>query len=202
MQLKEYAERKIRDVKKWNASSWKDKKMAQFLDNDSVVLDIGCWPAILSQKFGIQNYFGVDYNEYFVENGIKNWLQVSQLDLSTNDLPFEDDTFDLIYCSHVIEHLETDRQIHLFFEIQRVLKNDGVLFMFAPTPYHWYFWDDPTHKRPVTHKSLEQLAKDTWLHVFESKYSFVRGFSNNLQRWLRLPPLRWFLWEVYIIARK
>lgn len=64
--------------------------------------------------------------------------------------------------------------------------------LFTPTPYTWYFWDDPTHQRPSTHGSLEHLAKDTGLRVIESKYSNTRFFPQSAQKWLRLPPLGLF----------
>lgn len=150
----------------------------------------------------MKNIFELITIVFFVENWIEKWLNLKKVDLSNENIPYENDKFDFIYCSHVIEHLDTDMQINLFFEINRVLKKWWVLFLVAPTPYHWYFWDDPTHKRPVTHWSLEHLAKNSWLSIIESKYSLFRWFSNNLQKWLRLPPLRFFLWETYIISKK
>ena len=106
------------------------------------------------------------------------------------------------FCRHVIEHVPTDGQLKLVSEISRVLKPGWTTMILWPTAYHWYFWDDPTHYRPCTHGQFYHLANDFGLNIIECKYSLTRFFSNNLQRFLRLPPLRWFLWEVFLVAKK
>ena len=45
-------------------------------------------------------------------------------------LPFANNTFEQVVCSQVIEHLEANRQP--FFEVARVLKNDGRLILGTP----------------------------------------------------------------------
>lgn len=40
------------------------------------------------------------------------------------DLPFEDNSFDLIFCNHVLEHIEDDHKA--MTELYRVLKKDGM----------------------------------------------------------------------------
>lgn len=40
------------------------------------------------------------------------------------DLPFEDNSFDLVFCNHVLEHIEDDHKA--MTELYRVLKKDGM----------------------------------------------------------------------------
>ena len=47
-------------------------------------------------------------------------------------LPFKDRTFDIIYCSHVIEHLPAESLGHLFDEFHRVLKDNGIVRAIIP----------------------------------------------------------------------
>jgi predicted SAM-dependent methyltransferase len=49
-------------------------------------------------------------------------LNCIQCDVSKEKLPYADNTFDFVYCSHVLEHLLSNEQIFLFSEISRVLK--------------------------------------------------------------------------------
>lgn len=206
MKLSYYAKRYI----DWLKSDKKIKKNWRYnlIDNNlkiwSKVLDIWCasWSFYQKRKHKKINFFGIDYNEELVNFCKKKWLQVKQCDLSTNKLPYDDNSFDFIYCSHVLEHLLSNEQISLFSEISRVLKKWGRFVLFTPTPYSWYFWDDPTHQRASTHWSLEHLAKDFWLNIVECKYSNTRFFPQKIQTYLRLPPLRWILWEVYLVANK
>ncbi|MFA7298212.1 MAG: class I SAM-dependent methyltransferase [Candidatus Absconditabacterales bacterium] len=204
MDLKHYAKRYI-SLSAGIKKDWKYTLIDKLLPTHAKVLDIGCASGLFydNRKHKHIQYSGIDYNPTMVEYCTKErGLDVKQCDLSNDKLPYDDNSFDFIYCSHVLEHLLSNEQISFFAEIQRVLKKDGVFLLFTPTPYHRYFWDDPTHQRASTHGSLEHMAKDVGLEVIESKYSNVRFFPQTIQTYLRLPPLRWFLWEVYLVAKK
>lgn len=205
MDLKHYAQARIAwldnlDIKKQR----RHQKIDQYLNSWTKVLDIWCWNASFFElwKHKKIKYSWIDYNQDIVKNCQSRWLDVQQLDISKQDLPYKDNEFDFVYCSHVLEHLLSNEQISLFSQVSRVLKKDWIFMLFTPTPYSWYFWDDPTHQRPSTHWSLIELSNNFDLQVIESKYSNTRMFSNDMQKWLRLPPMRFFLWEVYLIAQK
>jgi len=205
MELKDYAARRIEKTSSTVIKKdWKYLILDWLIHNGDRVLDIGCASGKFASVWLHKNidYTGVDYNQAFIDHCIAQWLSVKQYDASKDILPFPDHSFDFIYCAHVVEHLLTNEQIAFFQEISRVLAPGGRLFLAAPTPYHWYFWDDETHQRPCTHGQLGFLARNAWLQVIQARYSLVRYFSDSLQRFLRLPPLRWFLWEVYLIAQK
>jgi hypothetical protein len=76
------------------------------------------------------------------------------------------------------------------------------LLVFAPTPYHWFFWDNDTHVRPCTHGQLQSLAKDVGFKSSVGKYSLLRFFPSTIQTIARVTPLRCFLWETYLVAKK
>ena len=205
MKLPYYAKRYIEANKSASKSlDWRDEKIDLLLKKWDVVLDIWCAVGGFydKRKHKKIDFHGVDYNPDLVKFCNEKWLQVKEWDISKGKLDYPDETFDFIYCSHVLEHILSNEQIALFWEMSRVLKKGGKLMLFTPTPYTWYFWDDPTHQRPSTHGSLEHLAKDAGLRVIESKYSNTRFFPQSAQKWLRLPPFRAFLWEVYLVAEK
>lgn len=54
-----------------------------------------------------------------------------RVNLETTPLPVEDDTFDYILCSEVIEHMEQD-PMFLLSELNRVLKPGGLLILTTP----------------------------------------------------------------------
>ncbi len=145
-------------------------------------------------------YYGVEYNDAMVQDGIKKWRDIRKCDLSSERIPFEDNMFDVIFCSHVIEHFYIQEQIQIFLECSRVLKKWGKILFYMPTGYHWSFFDDETHKKWHSHISLRALAKDTWFHAEECRYSLTRKFPDHWQGRFRLPPLPWYLTEVYVVA--
>lgn len=206
MKLSYYAKRYIEWLEK-NKKIQKNRRYDIINKNlwvGAKVLDIWCasWWFFDTRKHKKIEFSWIDYNEDLVKYCNTKWLHVKQCDISKEDLPYPDNSFDFIYCSHVLEHLLSNEQIHLFSEVSRILKKWGTFVLFTPTPYTWYFRDDPTHQRPSTHGSLEHLSKDFGLEIVECKYSNIRKFSQKLQKWLRLPPLRWALREVYLVAKK
>jgi len=184
---------------------WKLKKLRKFLTENTKILDVGCSTGGL--YFSIkdiikkENYYGIDYNKYAVEMAENKGLNVKQCDIRKEEIPFKE-KFDIVWMNHVIEHFTVEEQIKVINKLRNILKPNGLIFIFAPTPYHWYFWDDFTHVRPCTHGQLSDLLRNNGFIILESKYSRIRYFPQSLQKFLRLPPIRWFLWEVYCIGKK
>ncbi len=124
MKLKHYATSKIKEWKAKVKKNWRYKKINKLLSSWLKVLDIGCayWNFYDIRKNKNIKYSGIDYNDYFVDFCQKKWLDVKKCDISREKIPYPDSTFDVVYCSHVIEHLLTNQQIYLIKEVSRVLK--------------------------------------------------------------------------------
>lgn len=60
--------------------------------------------------------------------------------------PFEDDTFDSVYCSHTIEHIHDP--LWFMQELHRVCVNGAVAIFKLPYGASDNAWEDPTHRRP------------------------------------------------------
>jgi ubiquinone/menaquinone biosynthesis C-methylase UbiE len=60
-------------------------------------------------------------------------LQVDcySIDLESEPIPVEDETFDFVICSEVVEHLDVD-PMYMMSEINRVLKTGGTLILTTP----------------------------------------------------------------------
>ena len=65
----------------------------------------------------------------------------AMFEMDLTNLTFPDFTFDLVVCSHVLEHIEGDSAA--IAQIYRVLKKDGAALIQVPIGYH----DDPSGKR-------------------------------------------------------
>lgn len=126
---------------------------------------------LITFKKLIKNFFNTDLKNgskildvgssdlALVEAAKKHGFDAKGIDIDTvnfekEKLSFEDNSFDLIVCISVVEHLNNID--NLFREVYRILKKDG--FFIIVTPNWKYnirtFYDDFTHKHPFTFNSL------------------------------------------------
>jgi len=99
-------------------------------------LDAGCGPGIYSMylaKNGLHMY-GADLSNDKIESakriGKKLNINVKFSTISITQLPYEDEMFDKLICTEVLEHVENDRQA--MDELTRVLKNNGSFILSVP----------------------------------------------------------------------
>ncbi|PLW93286.1 MAG: hypothetical protein C0592_06605 [Marinilabiliales bacterium] len=101
------------------------------------VLDVGCGEGFF------KIFFDALYDGELKWNGVEVWksraafcrhigyTNVDEVDLEKGKLPYEDETFDVLIASHVIEHLPNPDEI--LREFARVLKKGGVMLVATPT---------------------------------------------------------------------
>ncbi|GMV99758.1 MAG: hypothetical protein AMXMBFR84_08970 [Candidatus Hydrogenedentota bacterium] len=106
------------------------------------LLDIGCGPgsnSLLAAECGYRA-IAADLSPHSLRLTQKTARQmghaatVETLMADGLALPFRDASFDVVFASHVIEHL--DEPAMLLREIDRVLKPGGMARIACPTPYH------------------------------------------------------------------
>ena len=131
------------------------------------VLDIGCGEGNLLKK-DRDNIYGVDINKTIVEKLQKEGLKVKFGDVS--DLPFEDNFFDVINCSNVIEHLFSAEAYKMFLEMERVLKKNGIIILVTPMPKT--IWNTFGHIKPYPPASIRKLFREISLESFDSIPNF------------------------------
>lgn len=92
------------------------------------ILDAGCGEGVLVEKYKNKgfNITGLDLN---VENAF-----VKKGDIL--NMPFDDNSFDIIFFLDVIEHLSVFDQPKALLELKRVLKDDGKLIISIPNLAH------------------------------------------------------------------
>jgi len=94
-------------------------------------LHLGCWNNPLKQ------YINLDLLKL-------DWVDVVH-NMEEFPYPFEDDTFDEIFSSHVFEHIQNLEW--LMKEIYRISKKWAIIKIRVPHYANWWSFTDPTHKR-------------------------------------------------------
>ena len=120
--------------------SYSDDRLAWTLDTFlppagvGQALEIGCGDGamlnLLAER-GI-NAVGVDASSSGVEKCVSRGLRAHCLDASTDNLPFEDESFDLVICLETIEHLMNPH--YALKEARRVLRSHGRFLCSIPNP--------------------------------------------------------------------
>ncbi|MCE5185482.1 MAG: methyltransferase domain-containing protein [Planctomycetaceae bacterium] len=75
----------------------------------------------------------------------------AMLKMDIAQMGFDDSSFDMVYCSHVLEHVPDDRKA--ISEIRRVLKKDGVAVILVPITARQTF-EDPSVTDPRRREEL------------------------------------------------
>jgi len=122
----------LRDM---NPKYKKGLKMAQLKNSDSV-LDFGCGRGEMiffaNFLYGCEGV-GIDYakdainicNEIKEKINLQNKQSVQFLQVDSDQLPFEDKSFDVIFFMDVWEHIYPEQIDQILKEFQRILKDDG-----------------------------------------------------------------------------
>lgn len=148
-----------------------------FLTPEVKILDVGCamggFLEFLHQK-GFRNLFGVDMTENYVEqakNSSKFTIELGNAD----QIPFEDNTFDVVVMEQVLEHVHAP--VAVFKEIKRVVKTDGVFSIGVPDAlryqqsnffdFYWILLRE--HIQHFDNVHIKILAENNGFEVIENR---------------------------------
>jgi len=144
------------------------------ISKDAKILDVGClgfrqYETSIWLNLKQHRHFGIDLQK---KCRTPPNFTYKQADLNRKKIPFDDDFFDLVVASHIMEHMHNP--LDLFLELVRVCKPGGYIYLETPSerslllpgmPFKHEmfcslsFYDDPTHvSRPWSPQSLHRLA--------------------------------------------
>ncbi len=150
------------------------------------ILDFGCGSGKLSQclsnigyeTYGCDIYAGCARSPEFNKNRLK------QIELDPYTLPYDDNTFDIVISTSVLEHALNTEEI--FIEVKRILKPGGYAMHMYPSK--WYLPTEPHIKVPLVNFLWPNCPK-WWL----SLWHFL-GVKAEIQKhipWKKLVDLNY-----------
>lgn len=140
------------------------------------ILDVGCGTgANLKMLAAYGKAEGVDISPQAVEFCRQRGLDSVKLGAAEN-LPYDDDSFELVTALDVIEHLDDD--VDGLREMRRVLRHDGRILLFVPAfMFLWGVQDDVSnHRRRYTLPSLLKAVAAAGFSVEWSSYANISFF--------------------------
>lgn len=122
----------------WSTKRWKLPsdiiELGKYIDKDDEVLDLGCGNGyfydVVIQKEAI--YTGADVSEEQLKICKKLHPEGKFIQTDSLNLPFEDNSFDKVFCLSTIHHIAGNKlQLQFLKEIYRVTDKDGIFALTA-----------------------------------------------------------------------
>lgn len=142
------------------------------------ILDFGCGDGIscefFNKLFPEAAITGIDVSSESIRVAQnKNIANSSFISYDGNKLPFEENSFDLIFAAGVFHHIEKQKHDALAKEINRVLNKNGKLFIFEHNPIN------PFTKKVVKDCIFDENAELLYANSF--KKTFQSSNFKNIQ---------------------
>lgn len=167
-----------------------------------LLLEIGVGQGDMQEKLCTLDqfkYIGFDYNYTICNTHNKTRRNINA---SIPYFPIKDKTIAVVYCSHVIEHLQDYRTVLAFLnEVSRTMSDNGIFFLLFPDYDSWkedFFEIDYSHSFPMGSRRMMQLANDSGFDVvrwidYNGPYLGVKG--RVISFIAKLLPLK-FLYKI------
>jgi len=139
--------------------------------------------------------YGLDLNHWAVNKSREVVLKTQLQTASAQELPFKDNTFNVVIIKHIVEHLPDPEKA--IAEIGRVTESGGTLILATPNldsllkPWKgdsWIGYQDPTHislKPPTQWLSFIERAGFTIRRVFADGFwdvPYIRFVPKQIQK--------------------
>jgi len=138
-------------------------------------LDIGMGSGEYLEKFP-EGSIGIDVSKENIHIGRKKGLRVIRTDINQG-LPFLDGSFHTVFCSHVIEHV--DSPLNLLRETNRVLRTEMNLILAVPIEKTLvrlvkedYFKNHKTHLYGLSVEGIDHLLEKAGFKPIARYYNF------------------------------
>lgn len=107
---------------------------------------------------------GVDINSFFVQDTLKQNLDVRKDDAIRFLKRQDSNSFSVVTALHFVEHIDFKELLKFFDECRRVLRPGGVIIIETPNARNLHvssgdFYRDPTHRNPIFPDTLDFILK-------------------------------------------
>ena len=144
------------------------------MDEDAVILDLGCGWGEFSNNILARKKYAMDLNPDTAEHLNANVELIAQDCAQT--WPLADRSLDVVFTSNFLEHLPRKLDIERTVdEVRRCLKPGGIFIALGPNVRllpgeYWDFWD---HHVQISDRSLAELLTMNGFNIVEQHAGFL-----------------------------
>ncbi len=177
------------------------------------ILDAGCGYGIVSMtlaNMGFKNLNLIDLDENRINGINRNISEYSKLQNiktmigSLTNLPLQNESFDIVMSSEVIEHIKEDKKA--FSELSRVLRKNGTLIITTPehSKSNSLDYKQYNHEKPgYTIEEFKELAKENNLvikNVIHYIYTPAKKMIDFLNCFTSKPVVALLFYPLYFLS--
>jgi len=146
--------------------------LRKFIAPPAQVLEVGCGTGNVSSFLSHKGYH-VTGCEYYREAIERAWPGFRIVQGDANNLPFDDNLFDIVGLFDVIEHFEDD--VTPLREAARVCRKGGIVAITVPSGEKLWSWFDEasSHKRRYSATRLKKILSEARLEPLLMEYMFL-----------------------------
>lgn len=169
------------------AKSTKKEKAAEI-----IAVDLGCGQAKVNEDFFTENFQSTPDKVIGVDIVKCDGVDIVH-DLTQFPYPFKDESVDMIFSSHFVEHLDGFERMKFFDECHRILKPEGKMRLLHPYYKSVRATQDPTHKwPPISENSYLYWSKKWRTENKLDHYPINCDFEFNV----------YYIWQDMTVANK
>lgn len=151
---------------------WIYDKLKEFISPPAKVLEVGCGTGNVSSFLSKKGYL-VTGCEFYPQAINRAWPGFMIVQGDANNLPFEDNNFDIVGLFDMIEHFKDD--IKPLKEAFRVVRGGGIIAVTVPAREELWSWVDEIslHKKRYTKEKLELTFLNAGFNPLLIEYIFM-----------------------------
>ena len=177
---------RVNAVCPWCGAMERHRLLALYLRHRTEFLSAPMSLLHVAPEASVQRVLRRNRNLNYVDIDLNHPIPERRMDLT--DLRFDDDVFDGILCSHVLEHIVDDRQA--MRELCRVLKPTGLALVLVPQNMDLEStFEDPTVTSPDDRARLFGQSDHVRVYGLDFQQRLrAAGFNVELEKYIELLP--------------
>ncbi len=182
--------------------------LQKYIPDNSRLLDVGAGYCYFINNIKASEKYALDIDPEVLKYAQKDVKLTVGTSTGTE---FEDNYFDVIFSSNLLEHLSIDEILDTLNEFKRITKDGGRMILISPNFKYCFriYFDDFTHKSIITDSSLMDMLQASGFKVEKIMPKFLPFSAESklpksiwlLKLYLML-PWKPFAGQMLVVARK
>lgn len=165
--------------------------LGKYIPEQSAVLDLGAGYCDFINNIPAAAKYAVDSDP-----SSKQYCgaDISFQNLKVTDIDFKENSFDIVFASNLLEHLNDADLDILINKVFSYLRDKGRVILIQPNYYYSYrnYWDDFTHIKAFSHHSLSDFLMAKGFKIVKVEKKFLPFSFKSIF------PKSYFLTKLYL----